>query len=76
MYTLRERPQTAPKPVMDELERISEDSDGGLLGLPETETELDVSYLNLMCVTLLYVAFSTVIQFRKQSERLEKLMLY
>ncbi|XP_066969066.1 nuclear inhibitor of protein phosphatase 1 isoform X1 [Macrobrachium rosenbergii] len=41
MYTLRERPQTAPKPVMDELERISEDSDGGLLGLPETETELD-----------------------------------
>lgn len=43
MYTLRERPQTAPKPVMEELERMTEDSDGGLLGLPETETELDVS---------------------------------
>lgn len=42
MYTLRERPQTAPKPVMEELERMTEDSDGGLLGLPETETELDV----------------------------------
>ncbi|XP_045123115.1 nuclear inhibitor of protein phosphatase 1-like [Portunus trituberculatus] len=41
MYTLRERPQTAPKPVMEELERMTEDSDGGLLGLPETETELD-----------------------------------
>ncbi|XP_076037438.1 nuclear inhibitor of protein phosphatase 1 isoform X2 [Oratosquilla oratoria] len=40
-YTIRERPQTAPKPVMEELERMTEDSDGGLLGLPETETELD-----------------------------------
>lgn len=44
MYTLRERPQTAPKPVMEELERMTEDSDGGLLGLPETETELDVGH--------------------------------
>ena len=44
MYTLRERPQTAPKPVMEELERMTtEDGDGALLGLPETETELDVS---------------------------------
>ncbi|KAB7498272.1 Nuclear inhibitor of protein phosphatase 1 [Armadillidium nasatum] len=41
IYTIRERPQTAPKPVMEELERMTEDSDGGLLGLPETETELD-----------------------------------
>uniref|UniRef100_A0A2P2HX52 Nuclear inhibitor of protein phosphatase 1 n=1 Tax=Hirondellea gigas TaxID=1518452 RepID=A0A2P2HX52_9CRUS len=42
MYTLRERPQTAPKPVMEELERMTtEDGDGALLGLPETETELD-----------------------------------
>ena len=47
MYTLRERPQTAPKPVMEELERMpTEDGDGGLLGLPETETELDVSGSN------------------------------
>lgn len=44
MYTLRERPQTAPKPVMEELERMTtEDCDGALLGLPETETELEVS---------------------------------
>ncbi|KAF2363699.1 Forkhead-associated (FHA) domain [Trinorchestia longiramus] len=42
MYTLRERPQTAPKPVMEELERMpTEDGDGALMGLPETETELD-----------------------------------
>lgn len=50
MYTLRERPQTAPKPVMEELERMTEDSDGGLLGLPETETELDVS--KAVCIYL------------------------
>ena len=43
MYTLRERPQTAPKPVMEELERAEDGGDGALLGLPETETELDVS---------------------------------
>ena len=48
MYTLRERPQTAPKPVMEELERMpTEDGDGTLLGLPETETELDVSIKNI-----------------------------
>ena len=29
---------------MEELERMTEDGDGGLLGLPETETELDVSF--------------------------------
>lgn len=39
MYILRERPQTAPKTVLDD--KAGEDIDGGLLGLPETETELD-----------------------------------
>lgn len=44
-YILRERPQTGSRPIMEELERSSEDveGEGGLLGLPETETELDVS---------------------------------
>ncbi|XP_014216322.1 nuclear inhibitor of protein phosphatase 1 [Copidosoma floridanum] len=40
-YIIRERPQTGPRAV-DEFEKTSEDLDtGGLLGLPETETELD-----------------------------------
>lgn len=43
MYILRERPQAAPRPIIEELEKNSEDAEGGLLGLPETETELDVS---------------------------------
>lgn len=29
---------------MEELEKSSEDNEGGLLGLPETEMELDVRY--------------------------------
>nr|CAG4636221.1 EOG090X07CE [Eubosmina coregoni]SVE69839.1 EOG090X07CE [Eubosmina coregoni] len=43
MYILRERPQTAPRPILEELEEEakSEHQDGGLLGLPETEMELD-----------------------------------
>ncbi|KAA0188643.1 hypothetical protein HAZT_HAZT004509 [Hyalella azteca] len=48
MYTLRERPHSAPKPVMEELEKMpTEDGDGALLGLPETETELDVGAAGL-----------------------------
>ena len=45
MYILRERPQTAPRPILEELEEEakSEHQDGGLLGLPESEMELDVS---------------------------------
>lgn len=31
------------RPIIDEIEKASEESEGGLLGLPETETELDVS---------------------------------
>lgn len=42
-YIIRERPQTGARPIIEELEKLSEDIDaGGLLGLPETETELDV----------------------------------
>ncbi|KAJ8683665.1 hypothetical protein QAD02_019457 [Eretmocerus hayati] len=41
-YIIRERPQTGTRQIIDELEKNSEDQDaGGLLGLPETETELD-----------------------------------
>jgi len=40
-YVMRERPQTRHKPVMDELEKTGTEADGGLLGLPETENELD-----------------------------------
>ena len=43
VYMLRERPQQASKPVMEELELAGEETHGELLGLPETETELDVS---------------------------------
>ena len=45
-YIIRERPHTGTKIIIDELEKTSEDQDsGGLLGLPETETELDVSFI-------------------------------
>ncbi|XP_058808852.1 nuclear inhibitor of protein phosphatase 1 [Phymastichus coffea] len=41
-YIIRERPQTGTRTIIDELEKTSEDQDAsGLLGLPETETELD-----------------------------------
>lgn len=42
-YIIRERPQTGARPIIEELEKTSEEAEGGLLGLPETETELDVS---------------------------------
>jgi len=40
-YILRERPQQHNRPIMEELEKAGTEADGGLLGLPETETELD-----------------------------------
>ena len=48
-YILRERPQNAPRPILEELEEEakSEHHDGGMLGLPESEMELDVSWLQL-----------------------------
>jgi len=47
-YILRERPQNAPRPILEELEEEAktEYQDGGLLGLPETEMELDVCFYN------------------------------
>lgn len=41
IYILRERPQKASRSASDDLEKKSEELEGGLLGLPETETELD-----------------------------------
>ena len=48
-YILRERPQTAPRSILEELEEEakSEHQDGGMFGLPESEMELDVS-LNMI----------------------------
>lgn len=45
-YILRERPQTAPRSILEELEEEakSEHQDGGMLGLPESEMELDVIF--------------------------------
>lgn len=40
-YVLRERPRAGHRPIMDELEKTGSEADGGLLGLPETENELD-----------------------------------
>ncbi|XP_019881712.1 nuclear inhibitor of protein phosphatase 1 isoform X2 [Aethina tumida] len=40
-YIIRERPQTGMRPIIDEIEKAGEETEGGLLGLPETETELD-----------------------------------
>lgn len=48
-YIIRERPQTGARTIIEELEKSSEDSEaGGLLGLPETEIELDVSTMYLL----------------------------
>ena len=43
-YILRERPQNAPRPILEELEEEAKSvhQDGGKLGLPESEMELDV----------------------------------
>ncbi len=43
-YIIRERPQNPNhRPTISELEKYTSDNDGGLLGLPETDSELDVS---------------------------------
>ena len=41
-YIIRERPQTIQHNLTTD-EKTGEEIEGGLLGLPETETELDVS---------------------------------
>jgi len=40
-YVIRERPQNLHRPVMDELEKGADVEGAGLLGLPESENELD-----------------------------------
>jgi len=40
-YIMRERPKALHRPIMEELEKAGTEADGGLLGLPETENELD-----------------------------------
>lgn len=50
-YIIRERPQAGIRPIIDELEKAGEEGEGGLLGLPETETELDVSYYYVVIYT-------------------------
>lgn len=47
-YIIRERPQKGMRPIIDEIEKASEESEGGLLGLPESETELDVSIQDIL----------------------------
>lgn len=43
-YILRERPSAGQRNSIMEDIPMSETSDGALLGLPETQTELDVNY--------------------------------
>ena len=43
LYIIRERPQAITGQISDDNEKRREDLEGGLLGLPETETELDVN---------------------------------
>ena len=51
---IRERPQSGSRPIIEELEKTSEEAEGGLLGLPETETELDVGlFLNYIVTYLI-----------------------
>lgn len=42
-YTLREKPQTMPSTIKGDENAAEDDELKGLLGLPEEETELDVS---------------------------------
>lgn len=51
-YTLREKPQTLPSAVKGDEKMGGEDEElKGLLGLPEEETELDVSMRALLART-------------------------
>jgi nuclear inhibitor of protein phosphatase 1 len=47
LYVLREKPANSSisASIMEELERAAADGEGGLLGLPETDSELDVIIL-------------------------------
>ena len=48
IYVIRERPQPISGQVLEEKDKRGEELEGGLLGLPETETELDVSCQSLV----------------------------
>ena len=57
-YVIRERPQAMPSMSADD--KSGEEIEGGLLGLPETETELDVSEFSLqmlLCLSSFYVHY-------------------
>lgn len=54
LYIIRERPQAITGQISDDNENRREDLEGGLLGLPETETELDVnSIIHVLNVQIL-----------------------
>lgn len=64
LYIIRERPQAITGQISDDNEKRREDLEGGLLGLPETETELDVNIVfsnnnNLFLKALWYKTEST-----------------
>lgn len=40
------------RPIIDEIEKTADEAEGGLLGLPETETELDVIILSGLFIFL------------------------
>lgn len=61
-YVIRERPQAGTRPIIDELEKSADDIDGGLLGLPETEIELDVSQM-ILRFTISIVATIVIMYF-------------
>lgn len=56
-YIIRERPQSTsafgPRPIMDQLERES-DHASSLLGLPETDLELDVRVKYIICIDYVF----------------------
>ena len=54
MYVIRERPQTIA-PTVPSDDKMGEEIEGGLLGLPETETELDVGTGSLIKDQSLFV---------------------
>ena len=56
IYIIRERPQNKIPTTNAANDSKTEDVEGGLMGLPETETELDVStiYCSLECFHILF----------------------
>lgn len=73
-YIIRERPQSTsafgPRPIMDQLERES-DHASSLLGLPETDLELDVCLqnLNLNSMNILTFVLQNLTEFNTAQNR-------